>query len=626
MAEGEAPEIPKLKAKDKLVARDTAQRALLDIPRDDRPNVKSIREKLLVQRWQEVLPQLEGDGRTLAPQLKYLVEGKIGIPSGDGTQRRRDGEHRASYTRANDALKILLPLLESADYDTMKESERTALRDKLREALDTSTQFPQFQTLSDDQKTQRTEDLLRNLKLKAQVIEELKPILAMPLTSDEELIEAEKATKVNERKEDEASTKKAYTSQDLRDAQERLRDLIRNPAAADQGPHARLLLDQIDRYGTQMDKLETQQGVLRSQLTDGSTLPTMPQEYMTTQGQIRQREVPNPAYLMIRDQLNANQNQQNKLQETILGLNIERINKVPTEEHLEERRNVRRQDAASAMREEVEAEFDAKAARVRYKELLERRKLEEQAMSIAMDRALPRAFEVFAAKEIEHGTQLAIEKMLEDKQDDITKLKEDYMHHVESRWRKAETRRKGLLRRKVEDQVLDKQKLKQDMTKFFAPPPNGGPDHMMHEILSSMPEWANLNDDEQKVLLGDVELKNAFLTPLLANHILVNRLQPGELRQILGMQHVKHLIEDAMKTNEDYRATVTRLAPVTGTDDLNFESAEFKDRFARAALEHPGLLFFPLTTIPWALVSLMRALWESNTQNPRDFLANQIAA
>ncbi|HSX09299.1 MAG TPA: hypothetical protein VLF93_04045 [Candidatus Saccharimonadales bacterium] len=634
MAEG--GEGPELKVKDRESMQRLAQNVVLERRRRNAPALSEVERHRLegaqrlmgVGKWNESLEELQGNGREIGRNLRGMVD-KFGVRRNDRTGLPRPTvEETARRTRAEAAITALVPILENEGFDQMLPADQARLRGEVRTALLANSRLPDFANMTARDQNEVVDKFLRDPKLKQELLTVLAEVQGMPLTPAREGLEAEKQTALKTVDREEAEEKRTYTTQDLRRIQRQLRDIIRNPATANLGTKAALYLDQITRYEGQLTLLQGAYRVTEGRLGTTSATVMIPDP----RGGTRMISAPNPAYQRLERELQTNIQNQEQIQQTIVGMNIERINSVPTEESLEGRIDAKRKDLSDARKEEVEAQFDERGNRIEWREFQEERALQEDAIADRLEGAFSQALTRYVTKELRQSLE-HLESNEGKVQEEATKtIRAELARHMEDRWTMRVARNRGIFRRRTTEPAINAAAVNRDFDLLMRAGQNGGVDRLMRDVLRRL-RPAGAGNVRAAIPPGQIEelmdddafadqMRGELLKNVIARRAILRPFRPGELYQMTNMPAVRESINGALETNEEFR---TRVGELTGTNDMDMDNQEFRERFAREVWRQPALLLNPVTGIPWGIWAAVRAMWQGN-RNERQQLREQIAA
>lgn len=612
---GEAP----LKAKEQVHLQGLAERVLLQktagLSELDKKRVTEARQKVDVGKWSDGLRVLEGDEIHLGHNLRHMVDSFGTNRRADGTKDRTPAEN-GRHSRATSALEAIIPLLESANYDQLDDVQKSALRTRIQSALEKNTRMPGYNALSSAEQRAIAEQFLRDPRLKGEVITLLKSIQGMHFTSESDLLSARKELAVQRARATETGTRRTNAETELTRVNTDL-TAIRAGTYTGSGEAARIN-SQIATINTRLDTLDTQEGTLLGQLD-------------TIANSIQPGMMMNPNQQLvgsIQTQLRAITQERTRItnQQESLVRRLESI--TPSPDPLERRQDQMRAQISEANIEEAEHPTEVERRRNELADLEHRREQEETAVAHQLEGVFSIAVERYIAQELDSSLQQLAANEGKIKSDATELVSKELRHHIEQRWSRTVRRPRGIMRRRVTETVQNNQQVNRDFDALL----HRGPDQMMRATLRTMPTIRALGDPAEiqariKSLMEDDQFKAQFQSELIkqivSRRALVRPFRPGELHQIMNIDSIKDSVQTAITTNENYRNQVTSLM---GSGDLNMDNPDFRSRFARNAMSHPGLLLFPLTTIPWSIISALRASWQVNNVNERQALAAQMAA
>jgi len=589
-------------------------------------------------KWNEALEELQGNGREIGRNLRGLID-KFGITRNRNArgEKTRAGAEQARYRRAENALKGLIPILETEGFDQMTQTQQDELRTTVKTALERNSRLPDFAGMTSDNKNAVIDRFLRDPQLKQELLTILTDIQGMHLTAESEILEAHKKTELSKADKQNAREKRQYTQQDLTEIRNRLQQLIRNPGRANLGPQARLLLDQVNNFGTELTRMQGAEAVLRANLAAEPPTITVGNPRAGIMGAPPDIDIANPALQRIQAEINANVQQQSKIQDQIGQLQIARIDRIPTEEHFEEKRDAKREQLSGIRKEEVEAEFDERGNLITHQELVEERGLQEENIATRLEEAIERSLTRYVNKELRQSMEHFEQNEGEIQDETLKGVRKEITRHLQSRWTIQARRRRGLFRRGQDEPKINPTAVMRDINILMREGENGGVEPLMRDVLRRIrpvgpgnvraaipPDRINqiMDNDSFAGEFGNELLKNLLANRMILPADVVRPLRPGEIRQITNMPQVKAAIEGAMEKNSDFGKLVNSLVD---TEDAQRDPQGFWNRFSREAWSHPGLFLFPVTTIPLSIWAGIRAAWRG-THSQRQQEAYALAA
>lgn len=636
MAEaGEAPVELKVRERERL--QGLSQNVVLEGRRQRAPVLDAVDQRRLegaqrlarVGKWNEALQDLQGNGREIAGNLRTLVN-KFGINFNAATDRKNlTPAEQGRVNRANNALGALVPILETEGFDQMTNAQQTALRTNVRAALILNARLPDFARMRPNQQNEVVDRFLRDPKLKQELFDILKEIQGMPLTTASDAISSEKKTEVNRVTREDAGDKVGFSRTDVTRARDRLNDIINNPATADLGVRARLLLDQIDQNRVEIGALDTALPELEAALT--GILPVMAAPALATGGG-RVPMIQNPAYERAQARIRANEDRRAQLNQEISDLIRDRIGSVPNEETLNENRNTKFDEFGRARIGEVEARFNQRESRVEYQELAEERGLQEENITRRLEEAFQRSLAQYVNNELQQSMEHFEANEGEIQGETMKAVKREIARHFQARWTMQANRNRGIFRRRRNEPAINEASVNRDFDRLMQAGANNGIEPLMRDALRRLRPVgpgnvrAAMSADEINTLMNNdtfaEEFRGEMLKNIIARRAIIRPFRPGELYQMTNMQPVREAIKGAMETNGDFRSFVKE---TVGDEDAEENPQAFWSRFSREAWEQPGLFLFPVTTIPWSIWAGLRAAWRGR-QNTRSQQALELVA
>jgi len=544
-----------------------------------------------------------------------------------GTNRDKDGKklrpvgdpETQRHTKGAKELEKLKIYLEKG-FENLKPAQQKEIRESIEKMVGRMPTFgAQFRDLSDDQRKTLIDQRLNDPRFVKYIIEETEKIKARTLTPEAEILKAQKERELSTHDAGAAGDTATQAEKDLLATRQALADLRANNV-----PMAPDIAAQIQNSYVNLSEAVVEQGKAEQELAN---LTAQRAAILATPGNKIDPLVAEVA--IANNKINAAKAAQTQERNNIRTLNSQHLSNLPKDEAYVKRLAEQSEVEAKAKRIGVEKPLEAKEKGALADDLERKRAIEEDGVNRAMENIFANAFQRMTADEL----QASLTALEAHEPEMRAKIDEHafagFKKHLETRWEHEVPRNRGLLRRKGIDYVRNKKAIDRDYTQLL----RSGPEDNIRSILAGLRPTrggleARLTTTEIDDLMKDPAFANTmsetYVTRLLANRIITKKIRPGEVNRITGSDWGKAMIDKAIATNADFRGNVERLA-----GDVDLDKTDFRSRFSRAAARHPGLLLFPLTTVPTLIGALIRANWEAShraaTNDPQD-LEDQIAA
>ncbi len=555
----------------------------------------------------------------LGEKIRSKVE-KFGTTVNAATGLRDRPVGSPEETRFNDATEYLNAAVDFMEngWDNMEPGSRNTVRVALENALRRMPNMAQeFNGLTPAQQTDFVIEKLRDPNYAKFVKDGLITLSKRTLASQADIHKARKESARTTEETEVAIDERDHTQADAYAAQQAL-NTIRNPVlGAPLPPRLQAIERERTRITTTLNNIDWQENALRIRHAN------LTNAYGPNPSRPEQRDL-----LAIDNQINTVQasrrNYQTQLGELLTREESLAPNEANAEARVDERRarfKEARLDAAGLPEEQLE-----KMAAV---DELERERIQDEEL---LTRGLENLFTTALQRNIASDLQASITALEANEHvlrtENARHAWEGVKTAMDNRWIRQSPRNTGIFRRKGREYVQDQRTVDRDYNQLL----RSGPELQMRGILGSLRPTpggleAPLTQEQISQFLNDPQfadqLKDAYINQVVSRRIAVKKIRPGEVHLIMNSSWGKDKIDHALATDANYQAKVREL---TGSNDIDKDSREFKSRFSRAAWRHPALLLFPLTTGPTLLAALIRANWETNKDDARRDLAEQMAA
>lgn len=298
---------------------------------------------------------------------------------------------------------------------------------------------------------------------------------------------------------------------------------------------------------------------------------------------------------------------QSRYANQIANIRIANQEKLPSVSDAEDRNIKRRQELIDVQRNNRTELTQQDVLWENLHHALTQRVIEEESMASNMEGVISQAVYKQLLTDQQNAMKILQEQESEIAAEERKAIIEGLVSNIENtRWRKKVMRKRGFFRRKREELLVNTEKVDQDFNLLL----KRGPDVLLRRVLRGVrthgeggfPQTLSTHQIDELMEDHDFVHKwgHAVAEQAMAQRSLFRQYRPSEIHHFMNTSWGKEMLMHAYRSNEEYRA---QLGALGDAGEVDFYDPSFRNKFAQAASQNPALLFFPRTTLRWAIPS-----------------------
>lgn len=575
------------------------------------------------------LAEISESSEDLVAKARLTVE-QFGITrKADGT-KNRIGIEKTRYDRADKGLVATEAFL-TRGYANVDAAAQTQIRAWIEQRAANLPNFGQeFQRLSPTAKTAHIDQILADPQFKTYVKDQLEKLTTRTLTPDEDIIKAQRKGELAAHDGMVAAALPTDIQADLNRTRQALADL--RGGAVRMSPD---VINQLNQANAEIGLAKAAKTAAQKEFDDAKNARDQALNTAgTDKGLIRDaRQVYAEESSAAQRKITTAQDTLTRQQTTIAQLNQLHLANQPKPTDYEQVIDTRRQQMLEAAREAVKMPFKEQEKRGVSKDIEKTRASEEEAYAKAVENIFANAYQLKTAADLQNAFTALEANEPEILSETTRQAREGFKKQLNARWERQIPRNRGILRGRKNEAVIDKRAVDRDFNQLLRTGPEAGIRAILTRIRPT-PDGlrAPLTPDQINELMQDTQfvegMSDQYMNGILSRRMLIQKIRPGEVHQIVNSSWGKEIIGKAIQTNQEYRSNLSQLI---GSEDLDLDKTDVRSRFSKEVRKHPGLLLSafllaPVLAPPILLGQYFKAKHDTENEDERRDLVDQIAA